>query len=164
MPCGRCVRRALDIRLQAMPASVIKRSTRLWLLSRLTYTSTFTWKTTFFSRGRLKWNKSANQGTANDGCAGNTSRDPSWKEANSGGDLRDHSDAGKESLALADAIHLNWLSVHAPAGNIPRRLESAGDQQPPRREFGFCRMDTGTRACADLRLDRHVHPGHWVLF
>ena len=69
-----------------------------------------------------------------------------------------------EPLPLAHALHRDRSGVHASAGNVPRRLELAVDQQPPRCEFGLCRMDPGTWPRADLRLDRHVHPRHRFLF
>ena len=49
-------------------------------------------------------------------------------------------------------------------GTLPGSLEPAGDQQPARGEFCLCRMDSGAWARADLRLDRHIHLRHRLLF
>ena len=135
---------------------------RHWEILRRIYTSISIWKTTSCFPARLRWNGRTER-SEQVVRIGNAHREPVRAVAYGRGDFRDFAGAREESLAPADSLHHDRPCFHAAAGDLPRRLESARDQQPSYRQLGFRRLGASARARADLRLDRHVYPGDRLL-
>ena len=103
-----------------------------------TFTSTFISRTISCFPARSNWNKNTDR-SAGSGMSATATRIETQvgPSPHARGDLRDHARAGGTPLALAHALHHNWSGFHAPAGNVPGRLEPAVDQRPPQCDFGL---------------------------
>src|SRR5579872_3066500 len=71
--------------------------------------------------------------------------------------------ARDRAFSPAYSVHLYRSCFHAVAGDISGCLEPHQHQRPSLGPDGSVIMDSSARACANLRLDRNLHFGDWVL-